>query len=560
MNGPPGAPRPRRRWLIEAAALLLFVFTVFYRLNTLGGALGGFDNDHFVPFAFAKQVEAGEQPLRDFVGSGLQGAWPSLTFEASAWAQRVMGDSLRSEALLSVGGLALAAVVTFRAAALVAPWPLAFGVTALSILIEPKLYSYPKVVVLALAAWLCARYGRSHSRALASGLGVLTAVAFLFRHDLAVYVAAGALTAIAVGSAGRGWRRGLLHAAAYAAVTAICLLPSAWFVSRHAGLQAYLDDSVFAVRQESRRTSRIERGVVFTGENGRALAPHAFLDEPQNAGWWLFYATAALPMVVLAGSALRATDRAALWPALAPSAVMALLVVPSFLRGNTAARISDLAPLMAVLWAGVLVLPFRVTRWRTWSAGLALLAVMAFSATVQAVWTVGNVRSELDTSGWSDSVGKLARQAARRWDELGALPAAYWSGDAASASMRAVQYLHACTAPDDRIIVLSYQPELLPLADRRFGGGGYGMVPGLLILYRNQATMIAQWRREPVPIVLMQTGPEDETEVPFILEYLRARYRDAGPIDLNGGPVRVFVDTGRTQVRTYGTANLPCFR
>jgi hypothetical protein len=48
--------------------------------------------------------------------------------------------------------------------------------------------------------------------------------------------------------------------------------------------------------------------------------------------------------------------------------------------------------------------------------------------------------------------------------------------------------------------------------------------------------------------------------VPFILEYMRARYRDAGPIDLNGGPVRVFVDTGRTQVRTYGTANLPCFR
>jgi hypothetical protein len=186
--------------------------------------------------------------------------------------------------------------------------------------------------------------------------------------------------------------------------------------------------------------------------------------------------------------------------------------------------------------------------------------VSACAATAQSVWTVGNVRSELDTSGWSDSPGKIGSQAARRWDELGALPAAYWSGEPSSASLRAVQYLHQCTAPEDRVIVLSYQPELLPLADRRFGGGGFGLVPGLLFLYRNQASMIGRWRREPVPIVLMQTGPEDETEIPFILEYLRARYRNVGTIDLDGGPVAVFADTGRTPVRTFGASNLPCFR
>jgi len=57
-------------------AVLLFAFTCLYRFNTLGGRFGGFDNDHFVPFAYAKQVQAGEQPLRDFDGLGLQGAWP----------------------------------------------------------------------------------------------------------------------------------------------------------------------------------------------------------------------------------------------------------------------------------------------------------------------------------------------------------------------------------------------------------------------------------------------------------------------------------------------------
>jgi hypothetical protein len=546
---------PRGR--VHLVALAILVFTALYRFNTLGGALGGFDNDHFVPFAYAKQVESGEQPLRDFAGAGLQGAWPSLTFELSAWAQRLMGESLRSEAVLSVLGLALAAAATCYAAALVAPLTVAAGVTALSVLIEPKLYSYPKVLVLALAAWLCARYAGDRRASLAVALGVLTAAAFLFRHDFAVYVAAGALTAIACGGA---WRRALLHAAGYAAVTAICLAPSAWFVSKHAGLGTYLQDSIFAVRQESRRTSRIERGVVWAGEDGARLTPLTFLDEPQNAGWWLFYANAGLPLLVLAGAALRKEDRASLWPAVAPSAVMALLVVPSFLRGNTAARVSDLAPLMAVLWAAALVVPFRAARWRPAAIAFAVVTVLACAATAQSVWTVGNVRSELDTSGWSDSAGKIVRQAARRWDELGVLPTAYWSGEPASASLRAVQYLHECTAPDDRVIVLSYQPELLPLSGRRFGGGGFGMVPGLLFLYRNQATMIGRWRRETVPIVLMQTGPEDATEIPFILEYLHARYREAGTIDLDGGPVTVFADTGRTPVRTFGASKLPCFR
>src|SRR5688572_5298293 len=55
-----------------------------YRFNTLGGALGGFDNDHFIFFVYGKEVQAGAQPLRDFLDFGLQGARPSLMFELSA--------------------------------------------------------------------------------------------------------------------------------------------------------------------------------------------------------------------------------------------------------------------------------------------------------------------------------------------------------------------------------------------------------------------------------------------------------------------------------------------
>src|SRR5688572_16874503 len=65
---PTSADRMARRAVVwrVAGALALVVFTASYRFNTLGGALGGFDDDHFVHFVYAKQVEAGEQPLRDF--------------------------------------------------------------------------------------------------------------------------------------------------------------------------------------------------------------------------------------------------------------------------------------------------------------------------------------------------------------------------------------------------------------------------------------------------------------------------------------------------------------
>ncbi|MGH9202187.1 MAG: hypothetical protein ACRD2A_13240, partial [Vicinamibacterales bacterium] len=76
----PSHPIDIRRAVTLVLASLVFVLVALYRFNTLGGALGGFDNDHFLHFVYAKQVQAGEQPLRDFLDAGLQGARPSLTY------------------------------------------------------------------------------------------------------------------------------------------------------------------------------------------------------------------------------------------------------------------------------------------------------------------------------------------------------------------------------------------------------------------------------------------------------------------------------------------------
>ena len=50
---------PRRCIVDRSSRVLLFAWVFLYRFNTLGGALGGFDNDHFLYMTLAKQVAGG---------------------------------------------------------------------------------------------------------------------------------------------------------------------------------------------------------------------------------------------------------------------------------------------------------------------------------------------------------------------------------------------------------------------------------------------------------------------------------------------------------------------
>ena len=54
----------RRGVVLAVVAVLLFAWVFLYRFNTLGGALGGFDNDHFLYMTIAKQVRERGGDLR----------------------------------------------------------------------------------------------------------------------------------------------------------------------------------------------------------------------------------------------------------------------------------------------------------------------------------------------------------------------------------------------------------------------------------------------------------------------------------------------------------------
>jgi hypothetical protein len=553
------AERPRvserltRRLLLSVVAILLFGWVFLYRFNTLGGAFGGFDNDHFLHFVYAKQVQAGEQPLRDFLDAGLQGARPSLTYELSAAAQAYVGNNLRSEAWLTVGGVALGAVVAFIAGSMIAPWPWALATALLSALISPKLYSYPKVLVTAVASLLIVSGSRLPPWPRVALMSVWTAVAFLFRHDYAIYCVAG-FVAVTVCAAKVSWRDRLTQAAAYLVITGVLLAPSLWWVQRYRGLTEYVRNGLEMSRNEAERT--------------RIGWPHLTLDggvasiagDEDNAEAWIYYVFLAVPVVVIGVTAWklirRGTEPQAPVAALIALSVMTALLSHYFLRGNLAARFGDMSPPMAVLAAYLLFVSTRrlAVDWRRALPGAAI-AVALFVTTVLCTWQLASVSGELRTARLLEPADVFAR-ARQASQDLVTMPASLRELQAGD-RMQASAYLHQCTKPADRVLVMGYATDVLAFSERLFAGRRASFVIGFYADERYEKETVASLQSASVPIVL---GGEllDDARLPLIVNYLRSHYDEAGSVRFYESELRVLVRRGLAG-QPPGPGSLPCF-
>lgn len=531
--------------------MALFAFTFLYRFNTLGGALGGFDDDHFMQLAYASQIRAGERPLVDYQGLGLQGAWPPLGFVASAAAQALLGSNLRSEALLAVGAIALAAALTFAAASRLAPARWALVTTMLSVLLAPKLYAFTKVLVLSAAALSFVAYARRPSNAAACALGILTAAAFLFRHDFAVYVGAGVVVLFAF-TRRLGRSRPLRHAGLCAIVTAVLLAPPLLYVQRHLGLAEYLRFSRDHSAREAARTELV------------TPVPSLSADAEHNAEASLYWLLTLLPVAAAAAAARRDVEP---WLRAAVLAVAAMAIVASYfmLRGNLGARFGDVGPLAAVLGAVLgSAAAARTGSFRRRAArGVALAAVLAIA--VADVVLLGSVSREIDTGGWRHGPAGLVRRAAYVSSEVARLPESAWEDEHASDAMLVAQYINACTHPRDRVFVLSYAPELLPLSGRLFAGG----VATLVVAPNTpegDAFILSRLQGQSVPVVLSEPDQLDPLEgrlpeyFPRVHAFLRSRYSRAGTLRAGGETVHVLATRLRVPSGTFRGTALPCFR
>ena len=236
---------PRKLTLPVAGAA--FLAALAWRFLTFNG----FTNDHYVFLALAQQVLLGEWPLRDFVDPG-----EPLTYLVSATAWRFWGDTLAVEWTISAaafaGGAALTLLVGSRLAGSIAIGAL---VTALEILISPRSYGYPKVLLYALAGYAILRFTRAPTRRHVYLLGGVAAIAFLFRHDHGVYIGCGGAVAMIAASPWAGVRVTSRRLGTFLATGAVCLVPWLAYVTFNGGLPAYLRIGMEFSRAETTATA-----------------------------------------------------------------------------------------------------------------------------------------------------------------------------------------------------------------------------------------------------------------------------------------------------------------
>ena len=226
--------------IVVAIGLLALVASL--RLPGLSGNLGSLHNDHFPVLVRASEILQGRLPLLDFVDYELRGVWPPLSYLAPAFSVILLGDNLFAEVALSLGVFWIAAVLTYMATRRLGVSALAaLGVVVFQILLSPRLYAYPKLLILAGLASAMVWLARSSRPLLPSMLvGAVVAAAFLIRHDMAVYAAIG----VGVFVLGRVPALGLQASARLAlrigATAFILVLPGLVIVQREVGLVDYV--------------------------------------------------------------------------------------------------------------------------------------------------------------------------------------------------------------------------------------------------------------------------------------------------------------------------------
>lgn len=543
--------------LAALCAVAVAVVAFIYRFNSLDGSLGGFTNDQFVHLMRSEMLLRGEQPLRDFADAELRGAWPSLSYAVPAWAQQLGGRTLLPEAYLTIGTLALAhALVFLLALALSKRWSVALLATALAVAMEPRLYSYQRILLLALAAAVI-RSAMVNPSTVRLGLAaVTTGAATLSRHDCGVYVATGMIAGLIARDAG-AWSSVARRVGVYVGLTVLFLLPSAAWVQVYEGIPSYVANNLATAALEAGRTTvQLPSFAALGSLKSDSLVALTYY------GFWVIAAAAAAVLAwrvfASAASPLTPADRGCAAGLLA----MTLVTNEFLLRDSLTARFGDA------------VIP--LTALAAWSAGAAqgiavpaarrlatLLAPVLLLVMLAATWVFVEARGTLDDTGLVESWRKVRSQFATARANLLRQPPATWSDADATGTLVAARYVAECTSPDDYLLLAADIPEIPVYARRRFAGGLGTIALSLYTSEADQRRALTRLSSQSVPIILVDGDRFEAGFVdpyPVLARHVADHYREAGTIEGGSRRLRVFVEADRQPRRMDPHLGLPCFQ
>jgi hypothetical protein len=482
-----------------------------------------FNNDHFVHLTAAQQMLFGEWPTRDFIDIGRP-----LQIVASALAQRVMGESLFSEAVLVSAAFGIAAAAT---AAVVFTLTGSIAVSVVAALTEvaafPRTYSYPKLLVAAAALALMAFFLRRPTRRRHLLLAAGAAIAFLFRHDLGLFVALGGTLAAAFAAPTEDWRQRTRRALAFAATVVVMVVPYIVYVQLNGGVWNY-----FATALQQNQS---EAGYVWPSPFAASN-----LWEPQ-----LLYVFHLLPVAALVVTMVDWRRGRRGWETrfVMCAALTGIAVNFGLIRDLLAARLPD-----AIVPAVVLGAWLGHRAWASQRVSIWVPSTFALLAAALAVGVLGNFAENLNRAGLTRrALGspaliaeQFAEQSAVLHDRLADPPSR-----TATALYPFFLYLNRCTTEQHRLFLGGMIPEVAYLARRPFGGGGYEHYN--FRSAANQRRVIERLQKQLVPFALIPsaTAPELDTDLSMVAAYLRERYVQLADLPV-AGEERILILIDRT--------------
>jgi hypothetical protein len=538
------------RPVVTIAAVAAAIVTVAWRVLTFPG----FNNDHYIYMAGGQQMVLGEWPVRDFVDPG----WP-LMYAASGAARALFGRNLGVELGLVSCAFAVGAAFTLAAASRLAGSVFAASVvTVLEVAINPRSFGYPKIALYAVAAWLFVSGAARMNVPRTIGLAVLTAVAFLFRHDHGLYIGVSALAAVLLGSWSGQPRSLLFRGGLFAAAVAMLLLPWAAFVQYQLGLRDYLRPALEFSRAEAEGT------VIRTLPH---FDRHALALEQTNLEVWLFYVFHSIPVIGIVLAVWRARHGTERWvgesAAVAAIGVMAIAFNLGVIRKPLYARLPDAVVPAAVIGAWLMTRAWQARTSVPRLAGVAASTIV-LALTTWAVIVVADVRNELNTAGILNRRGALVervedlqRRLARPMPERDHIPSRN-----SEALMPFYAFVQRCTGRDDRLIMTGLSPDVFVLANRGFAGGQMAFRPSFYTFQPDQARALRRLRAQSVPfaIVALEEEPRFRSDMPLIASYVDAHYDRLAHIPVHGTRgLQLYVERGRRAAARDRATGWPCF-
>jgi hypothetical protein len=536
----------RARQVDVIAVVTLAVAGTLFRL--LGAA--DLPNDHYMHMAWAQQLMFGALPGRDFVDPGMP-----LVYVLSALVQAIRSGPF-PEALLTSAMIGVAAAVTYVAAARLSGSRLVGLAAALiELLIAPRLYSYPKVLVPAVAMLLATAYCRRPSTRGLALLGLWTTIATLLRHDLGIDVAVGVVCMLVALHAGR-WRTLAAASATYIGAGALTGLPYLLYVAWSEGVAEHLRRAIeFARADAHQRVLLLPEWHGFSG--GLTM---------EDAQAFLYYLAHILPVVILVSViARRSAGREVRAAAAAAAGILAMYLLV-ILRYPIAARLPDIASAMALALAGaygVIAAPWQQQQHRTpvartlsvVAAGLVAVAIMSASE-------IGYAPNKLNQT----NVGRGVSGLYHRWADLSEHGTVwpwtqYWPDRGLP---EVIPYLDACTSSSDALLLTWPAPQYQFFARRPFAGGhAMFLPPAAYTTAQDQAQMVGWLERQSVPIVLINDTRRDEFAKAYgrVDAWISEHYRAVGEFTIyDDSHITIAMRSGLAAAGYWGEAKWPCPR